>query len=242
MIIDQCIGIARWGAHALPARWKFEAKAAMAVPSFERTLRMMRAEGFAPRSAIDVGAYHGEWTNAFKRVFPAARVLMVEPQQSEASVLRAVADGYGDVDVRMVLVGPEERQAVPFMLGGTSSTVLGAGENGQAVTPLAMTTLDKVVTDVEMEQVDILKLDVQGYELEVLRGGVGCLSVAEVVMLEVSLIGIIPDAPLFSEVVRFMDEKGFQVFDVTSYIWHPRRRITFQMDVLFVRKGSSLAS
>ena len=57
-------------------------------------------------------------------------------------------------------------------------------------------------------RVQLLKLDVQGYELEVLKGADGLLSAAEVVLLEASLIPVNKGCPLIADVIRFMDESA----------------------------------
>ncbi|MCW8964857.1 MAG: hypothetical protein OQL16_13760, partial [Gammaproteobacteria bacterium] len=49
-------------------------------PSVEASLDALKQWGFEPTHAIDVGAYHGEWTRMFKQRFPAAAVIMVEAQ------------------------------------------------------------------------------------------------------------------------------------------------------------------
>jgi len=71
-----------------------------------------------------------------------------------------------------------------------------------------MTTLDEAVTS-DSEGPVFLKLDVQGYELEVLRGGNNLLSKTEVVVLECSLIEYNTGAPLIADVISFMKDRGF---------------------------------
>ena len=83
---------------------------------------------------------------------------------------------------------------------------------------------------------NMVKLDTQGYELEVLRGASRVLASVEVVLLEVSLIPINKGAPSFAEVVRFMADRGFKLFDFCSQI---RRKdgVLWQSDLLFFRDG-----
>src|SRR5689334_19976067 len=53
-------------------------------------LRATAARGLQVRSAIDGGAADGEWTRGFKRIFPDAQVLMVEPRADAQPTLRQV--------------------------------------------------------------------------------------------------------------------------------------------------------
>ena len=79
----------------------------------------------------------------------------------------------------------------------------------------------------------------QGYELEVLKGGEHVLSQPEAVLLEASLVPTNAGTPLVADVVRFMDDRGFRLVDVCGEI---RRRdgVLWQADLLFLRTTSRL--
>ena len=66
---------------------------------------------------------------------------------------------------------------------------------------------------------DFIKADVQGYELEVLRGGVEAVSQSIGCELEVSFIEIYKDQPLFAEVDQFMRARGFFLADLERIWW-----------------------
>jgi hypothetical protein len=83
----------------------------------------------------------------------------------------------------------------------------------------------------------ILKLDTQGYEIEILKGAPKLLQQVEVVLLEASLIPINKGAPLFSDVVEFMSGCSFRLFDITSQV-RRKDRVLWQTDLLFVREGT----
>src|SRR5438105_15588252 len=100
-----------------------------------------------------------------------------------------------------------------------------------------MRTLDNIVADATLPRVNFLKLDVQCFELEVLKGASSILKQAEVVLLEVSLVPINAGCPLFAEVIAALDRNGFQLFDFCSQV---RRTdgVLWQTDLLFLRQGS----
>jgi hypothetical protein len=56
---------------------------------------------------------------------------------------------------------------------------------------------------------DLLKLDVQGHEMEVLKGAEKSLSLAEICLLEISLLDIGGNQPLLTDMVFFMSERNF---------------------------------
>jgi hypothetical protein len=116
----------------------------------------------------------------------------------------------------IALLGAESREEVRFYQMGTGSSVLAERSSTQRnELKLRMSTLDDLVA-AEVNSPMLLKLDVQGYELEVLRGARKILAEAEVVVIECSLIQYNDGAPLFAEVVSFMSERGFLVYDPFS--------------------------
>ena len=204
----------------------------------------LKRNSFVPRTIIDVGAYVGEWTQGIRVIYPESRCLMVEANPDKRQALEAVRSQLpGRVSVHIALLGAEARQSMPFYVVGTGSSVLREHTSvARTQIMLPMCTLDQVAADARLEPPIFLKLDVQGYELEVLRGGLGVLGETEVTLLEVSLIEYNQDAPLFADVVEFMNSKGFVLYDICGQHRRQTDHALFQVDVIFVRKDSHLRS
>lgn len=229
----------------VPDQWKRQLRTALLeAPDAEVSLRRMQRLGFNPAVAIDVGAYVGEWTRGFKRIFPSARILMVEPQPGHLDRLRTVAAALDGVELAPVLLGAQERDSVPFHLCESASSVLIESARPTVVSTIsvAVTTLDKFTANTVFAQPDFIKLDVQGYELEVLRGGELALASAEAVFMEVNLLGVLDGVPLFHEATQFMSERGFQVYDICTFFRRPYDGALWQLDVIFVRSSSPLVA
>jgi FkbM family methyltransferase len=232
-----------WLARLVPDKAKRELKEQLGVPSMESTLDRMRRNGFAPRVAIDVGAYSGEWTTLCKDVFPATRVLMIEPQAGRLPDLARVAAAYEGVSLVQTLLGSEPMERVAFYEKETASSVLPEVErNDEPSSYLPMVTLDALLEEQNYERPDLLKLDVQGYELEVLKGGERTLASAEAVLLEVNLIPIHEGAPLLHEVVAYMAERHFRAYDICTLYRRPYDLALWQVDVMFVTTKSPLVA
>ncbi len=209
-------------------------------PSIEGSLICLRNRGFQPGLVVDVGAYRGEWTEMFRVCFPKSTILMVEAQEQKRPALEAIRERLGSgIDFRIALLGPETGREVSFAEMETGSSVYQEQSRyDRNVTKRQTVRLDDLVAD-QSQSVDFLKLDVQGYELEVLRGASKVLEQAQAVLMEASFVPVNQGAPLVAEVIRFMDDHGFQMVDFCSQI---RRKdgVLWQTDLLFLRKGSPL--
>ena len=86
---------------------------------------------------------------------------------------------------------------------------------------------------------DLLKLDLQGYELHALRGGAAFLRSAEAILTEVSFFAQAYEPPI-AELVSFLNDNGFQLYDVAALGGRPRDNRLKQGDLIFVRFGSQL--
>src|SRR5437879_1030716 len=153
----------------------------------------LRRNGFRPETIIDVGAHLGQ------------RTVLSELEERL----------HGRATYHEALVGGEFARRVPFFLMGSGSSVL------PEKTPflrtrieLDMTTLDHLLPIERVEPPVLLKLDVQGYEVEVLRGSKALLNKVEVIVSEVSLLEYNAGSPLFADVIMWMKAEHFVAFDI----------------------------
>lgn len=227
----------------MPDNQKDDIRREFHIASLECSLRNMKKLGFHPQRIVDIGAYVGGWTLMVTRIFPSAQFLMIEAQESKRGVLEGIAKQLPDAACKIALLGPTDRAPVSFFELETGSSVFDEESNVRRTVSIRETEmLDTVIEEAGLETVDFLKLDVQGYELEVLRGAKKTLPKVEAVLLEVSLIEINKGAPLLAEVVAFMKENSFRVYDICSFIRRPLDNAVWQTDVLFVRETSNLLS
>src|SRR5438270_3744776 len=154
---------------------------------------------FHPGGIIDIGANVGDWSRQASRTFDCP-IHLIEAQPSLEANLRSTGFSY-----TITLLGPEYRASVPFHLTGTGSSVM-----------KELTGFDEGSIDLPMQRLDdlgidllgplLLKLDVQGFELEVLKGAPNTLARTEVILSEVSLLPYNKGAPLMHEVMAFLAE------------------------------------
>jgi FkbM family methyltransferase len=227
----------------IPIRVRMRAGAELLLngTSIEGALWAVRKHGLSPAFCVDVGAYTGRWTRVCRQIFPSAGVLMVEAQESKRAVLEHVAAELGQgVALEIALLGSEDGRRVRFVEMETGSSVFEERSTfDRSVVEKELKTLDRLLAEGSYPTVDLLKLDVQGYELEVMRGASTALKTARAVLLEASFLPINQGGPLIVDVLTFMRDAGFQLFDLFS-VSRRRDDILLQSDLLFVRADSDL--
>jgi FkbM family methyltransferase len=209
-------------------------------PSIEASLKILQEWGYTPAFVIDIGAYHGTWTKMFKELFPDASILMLEAQKAKESMLRDVADKYSDVSYDIALLGANDGDVVSFVEMETGSSVFEEDSSYEReYVKKQLVELDSLLkSHADFQQADFLKLDVQGYELEVLRGASSLLKSVEFVYMEVSLIPINKGCPDIHDVIVFMREHGFYLLDFCSQT-RRKDKALWQTDLMFISNTSA---
>jgi hypothetical protein len=83
-----------------------------------------------------------------------------------------------------------------------------------------------------------LKIDTQGYEMEVLKGSTKLLPRITALQLELSLSPLYDGAPTFTEMVSFVESEGYEMFGIVPGFKDPRIGRLLQLDGFFVRTAS----
>ena len=211
-------------------------------PSIQASLITLKNRGFSPANCIDIGAYKGEWTDIFKSIFPDAKVLMIEAQKNKKEGLNDLAKKYGDsVSFESALLASQANEKVIFYEMESGSSILPELTNfPRNSVEMRTQTLDTIVNKhPDFAVLDFLKLDTQGFEIEILKGGEKTLKNTKALLLEVSIIPYNAGGPLIGDVFEFLEKRGFKLFDFCS---QARRSdgVLFQTDLLFLNSTSGL--
>lgn len=220
-------------------------------------LGLLLKQGFAPSAVLDVGANVGNWTRQHRAIFPEAQFLMVDGTDHSEKWADLLGSGHVEAEVAVLDSEPHEvewfEHKMAHMGNGIRKEQTRIFRDVQGRHRVAE-TLDALLerTGRRDQRFSFLKLDVQGSELDVLRGAQRTLAGAEVVRLEVPVAGSWnKGAPSFAEYISFMDGAGFAPFDVPELhrvdcvsVVHGCLKgaggegYLVQMDIVFARKGS----
>jgi len=194
---------------------------------------------------IDVGASHGQFALFAVTEFPDARVISFEPLAEPVADLRELL---GDrVEIHQTAVGAESGRVRINVSGhDDSSSVLKIGEQQRQVFPgtatvevrdTPITTLDAVL-DKPIARPALLKIDVQGTELEVLRGAPGVLGQMDEALIECSFTELYDGQAMADEVIAFLLGFGLRLAGVHNLHSMPNGE-TIQADLHF-RRGEDI--
>jgi FkbM family methyltransferase len=210
------------------------------------SLFMLQRAGYAPRLIIDGGANIGLWGRMAGRIFPNAAIHAIEPQPACRPALEHLARQESRISVHPVALAEAGVTRVRMIgagrRGGSGAWVARPGEHAKEELECPATTLDALFANhVTRQDRTLLKLDVEGDELVALRGGAAVLRTAEVVLAEVQFFIFDDDGrPLFSDIVDFLREREFELYDFACLSSRPRDGRLRTGDVMFVRRDSPL--
>jgi FkbM family methyltransferase len=185
------------------------------------------------RWIVDVGANHGDFAEAATAFFPEANILLVEPvPQLHDELQRRCARNGGKWLLEKCALGAEEA-VLPLHVAADQDAIgslAGFSPEYQRLNPQSEITqisckvrqLDAVAVERKISGIDLLKIDVEGFEFEVVKGAVRALEFTRALIVEVSLVRRSTDVtnPLVA-MLDLVTTHGFQVVNVLPSIFDP---------------------
>jgi FkbM family methyltransferase len=206
--------------------------------SHSNALARLKSVGFVPRTIYDIGAYRGGWTRLAAEVFPTAQFVLFEANADHAGELASTghrhliaALGAHDGDARLFHV-PREGDVTGASLY-VENTAHYAASNLQ-VREVETARLDTLVARERLPAPDLIKIDVQGAELDVVAGAGETLRGASALVVELSFTDYNESAPLIAEAMPAIDRAGFTCADLCE-VHRTEQGFVLQLDLLFVR-------
>lgn len=163
---------------------------------------------------------------------------MIEPQLALHPVLVELAASVTGSEVVTAALS-HEIGMVRFALQESNSGIRknASPDDGSVVVPC--TTLAAILADRPGFNPNLLKLELQGHELQALKGAEEQLHRFEIIICEMSMIPI-GGVPSFAVVNRFFEEHGYQLYDVLPQYDRPLDGALWQLDAFYVRRNSPL--
>lgn len=209
------------------------------------------------RVVIDVGAYLGETSEWFSKLFPSATIWAIEPNTESFNLLNtksdarlktfnlAISDQDGQVEFHVNriaptsgihAINPASKDSIALAQSQLDSS---KPPQNQRMRTLVMEskTLNTFVAEHEIGFIDLLKIDVQGAEIEVIKGSKEILNQTGTILIEVSLYDYYSKSSSIGEVESILGPNGFTLWSVTDISNNPMNGRTDWLELFYVHEN-----
>jgi len=184
------------------------------------------------KNVLDIGAYEGQWSRLFTSIYPDANVLMIEANTEKEKTLKEIGN------YKIALLGEKDNEEVDYYkcLNGVPT---GNGiypenteyqfqpEKRKAITLTTLLSSEKGF--------DLIKMDVQGSELNIIKGALPIIKNTKYLLLELQTYPYNKGAPQIEEVVSYLHGLNFGFVDLFDLMYSNNHLI--QVDGLFINKN-----
>ncbi len=201
--------------------------------------RRLKENGIRFNNIIDVGCYKGSWTSKLKLIYPDANYYLIDPNDKYKEKLEILGTFYQEV------VGQQkEEREFNFSKNELEETGNSLYDENSNIEFNKKTIMVKPLKDIVPDQTyDLIKMDVQGAELEIIEGSLELFQKTKFVQLECPVHHNNKGAPEFEHYINYMANSNFKVFDIDTIFFNNKLMV---LDFLFVNtllpKASSLES
>lgn len=187
-----------------------------------------------PPVVFDVGAHKGSYTEYVLSQIPSAECILFEPNGELYNELVKKYNAFG------ILLG-ETSGVKPFYqctndADELSSTynrpVFSDVEHNQEI--IKCITMDSFCESTNINFIDFLKIDVEGAEMDVLKGSFKMLSKHKIMFLQVEYGGTYPDAGItFMDIINFIELYGYKIYELIEGKIQQVTKVNFIEDYRF---------
>jgi len=173
------------------------------------------------KTIVDIGANRGQFSLVARHCFKDAQILAFEPLPQPFKVLQNIFVNDHMITLHQMAIGSASiPQQMHISQRDDSSSLLPItdlqnrvfpGTKERAIINVDVKPMDTILKEEAIRHPALLKIDVQGYELEVLKGCKNTLGLFTYVYVECSYLELYQGQPLANEIISFLDIHGFDL-------------------------------
>jgi FkbM family methyltransferase len=172
---------------------------------------------------IDGGAHAGNVIEVFLTQYTAPIIYAFEPNPNLINILKKKYISRSNINIYPFALGSETTKSLFNIINaGASSSILnpsdilrryhGDNANIEKTFEVPVVRLDDVLNDVGI--IDLLKLDLQGYELEALKGSEIILRRTKIITTEIEFVPLYEKQPLFADIDEYLRRYDFRLYNL----------------------------
>lgn len=173
-------------------------------------------------SIVDVGANRGQFALVARECLPNAMIYSFEPLPAPFHKIKCLFSDDNKVKIFHCAIGQSQKNMTMHVSKSDDSSslypisrtqsILYPGTEEKETVQIALEKLNNFIKAEDLQGRSLLKIDVQGYELEVMKGSEEILCDFSYVYVECSFIELYIGQPLLYEIIKYMSDKGFGVY------------------------------
>jgi len=177
-------------------------------------------EKYDIKTVLDIGAHTGQFAKEIRGKLPQARIYSFEPLRDCCQELLRNMSGDKNFESYNFALGDKEgKQEINRSISSPSSSLLTMGNLHEEMYPhtkggtreeIEVKRLDDIFKISDLEKEILVKIDVQGYEDRVIKGGANIISQARIVLMENSFLELYKGQALFDDIYEMMKRLGFR--------------------------------
>lgn len=213
-----------------------------------RARHLMLIESLGINLVLDVGANVGQFATSVLEDGYRGNIVSFEPTSRAHETLTKKANGFDNWTVHPRVAVGEKNSQVEVNIAGNdalSSSILTMGALHKQSAPESsfigaeiadLVTVDSVFSEYFSSQTEcLLKIDVQGYEQQVIEGAIESLKSIRAVKIECSLVSLYEGDKTFEHYFQFFKDNGFQLADIEPGFADQCSGRLLQFDAFFVK-------
>lgn len=190
---------------------------------------------------FDVGANFGQTSIPLANAFKNSTIYAIEPSQANFDILKEKIRKKKNIKALRFGMGSERGQKKLLTNNGPSmfriDECAGASVDHEIINVI---TLDDYCCKHSIEEIGLLKIDTEGYDLEVLKGAGSLLKLGKIKLIytEVSMNRTNKAHVYFQDVIEFLARYGFEIYGIYEQIgeWVEKKQLLRRSNILFVSK------
>jgi len=215
------------------------------LPLFKNRLTNLVKLGFESPIIVDGGAHIGNWTKIVSEFFPNSKYILIEPNPLVFSRINANLPNNITYTIVEKALGAQKGSLELNIWEGVDNELTGSSlcehVRGDASKKIncEIIQLDSII-EIYQQVPNLIKLDLQGYEIHALQGAKEILKKSEIIIIEFGCLDAYKDRTSINDLINVMYENSYCLYDIIDLHYRPYDNALTGGDFIFVKKSSKL--
>jgi FkbM family methyltransferase len=213
-----------------------------------KMMKRMKKIGVSPKTIIDIGANKGQFSNLADYILNPNKIIAIEANPNLEEDLNKnllhiknktiLISGIGNYEGELPFNFNLDSQVSSFLEVGPDRLEAFPDDKNIEIRNIPIAKLDSLIQISNIDEPILLKIDVQGFEKEVIEGAINVLKSVRWILIETSFLNLYNGEPNFVEMLDILKSLGFHFKGPMNFHESPDKFNIIEMDALFVKNES----